>query len=243
MKYILKIKDLEIPFYIKNYKTAKTMKMYFREEYLSITKSPYISKREVDRFIKQNEERIYQEYKKIKELKYLKNGRWETGENILYNGELYKIFKSYQEKDNISVKIDKEARIFEIFLPKKIKKDEEIYWIQKSVKQLFKENMEILLQDKLRYWSKKTNISYNSVKVRDAKTKYGSCKPKTKALHFSSRLIMLKEEAIDVIIVHELCHIIYPNHSKQFYELVEKYIPNYNEINDYLKKNSNLIEI
>ena len=243
MKYILKIKDLEIPFYIKNYKTAKTMKMYFREEYLSITKSPYISKREIDRFIKQNEERIYQEYKKIKELKYLKNGRWETGENILYNGELYKIFKSYQEKDNISVKIDKEARIFEIFLPKKIKKDEEIYWIQKSVKHLFKENMEILLQDKLRYWSKKTNISYNSVKVRDSKTKYGSCKPKTKALHFSSRLIMLKEEAIDAIIVHELCHIIYPNHSKQFYELVEKYIPNYNEINDYLKKNSNLIEI
>ena len=104
-------------------------------------------------------------------------------------------------------------------------------------------NTEAILQEKLLYWSKKTNITYNSVKVRDAKTKYGSCTPKTKALHFSSRLVMLKEEAIDAIIVHELCHIVHPNHSKYFYNLVETYIPNYKEIDKYLKENSKLITI
>ena len=75
------------------------------------------------------------------------------------------------------------------------------------------------------------------------KQKYGSCIPKTKALHFSSRLVMLKEEAIDAIIVHELCHIVHPNHSKDFYNLVESYIPNYKEIDKYLKENSKLITI
>ena len=108
---------------------------------------------------------------------------------------------------------------------------------------LFKNNTEVVLQDRLPYWSKITNIEYNSVKVRDAKTKYGSCIPTKKAIHFTSRLIMLPKEAIDAVIVHELCHIIHPNHSKQFYELVEKYIPNYKQIDEYLKRNSYLITI
>lgn len=243
MQYILKIKDLNIPFCIKNYKTAKSMKMYFKEECLTITKSPYIPKKEVDKFIMQNEQKIYETYKKIIELKRLKKGRWENGQEILYNGNLYKISKLYHEVNTIFIKIDKEAKKFEIYLPKQIQREEEIYWIQKAVKKLFKENTEAILQERLPYWSNKTNILYNSVKVRDAKTKYGSCTPKTRALHFSSRLVMLKKEAIDAIIVHELCHIVYPNHSKNFYNLVETYIPDYKEIDKYLKENSQLITI
>lgn len=241
MQSIIKIKDLNIPFNIKNYKTAKTMKIYFKEEGLVVTKSPYIPKREVDKFIKQNEEKIYEKYKKIEELKSLKKERWETGQNILYNGNLYKIFKVYHDGNSISINIDKELKEFRIGIYKQIQ--DENYYIKNIIRKIFKENTEVILQEKLPYWSKITNISYNSVKVRDAKTKYGSCIPKTKALHFSSRLVMLKEEAIDAIIVHELCHIIHPNHSKEFYNLVKKYIPNYDEINNYLKKNSKLISI
>ena len=241
MKYILKIKDVEIPFCIKNYKTAKTMKIYFKEDSLIVTKSPYIPKREVDKLIKINEKKIYEEYKKIVEQKRLKKGRWETGQIILYNGEEYIIDVSYHERDIIRVRIEKEEKIFKILLPKEIQKDEEVLYIQRAVRKLFKENTEKILSQKLPYWSKKTNIDYNSVKVRDAKTKYGSCTPKTKALHFTSRLVMLKEEAIDAVIVHELCHIVHPNHSKDFYKLVERYIQNYKEIDQYLKSNSKYI--
>jgi len=241
MQYIIKIKDLEKPFNIKSYKTAKTMKIYFKEDGLTITKSPYVTKREIDKFIIQNEEKIYKEYKKILEQKVSKEERWKTGKEILYNGEIYTIIKIYNEQKTISIRIKKDKKQFEIVLPNRIKKEEEEYSIKKAVRQLFKENTEYILQERLSYWSKKTNITYNSVKVRDAKTKYGSCIPKEKALHFSSRLVMLSLEVIDAIIVHELCHIIHPNHSKEFYKLVERYIPNYKEIDIYLKKNGKLI--
>ena len=243
MQYILKIKEIEIPFCIKNYKTAKTMKIYFKEDCLIVTKSPYVPKKEVDKLIKINEKKIYEEYKKIVEQKRLKRGTWETGQIILYNGEEYIIDVSYHERDIIRVRIEKEEKIFKILLPKEIQKDEEVLYIQRAVRKLFKENTEKILSQKLPYWSKKTNIDYNSVKVRDAKTKYGSCTPKIKALHFTSRLVMLKEEAIDAVIVHELCHIVHPNHSKDFYKLVERYIPNYKELDRYLKMNSKYITI
>ena len=243
MQNIIKIKDLNIPFCIKNYKTSKSIKIYFKQDNLVITKSPYVSKKEVEKLIEKNKDKIYEEYKKIEELKRLKKGRWETGQIVLYKGEEYIINISYHEKNTVTIQIDEDNKIFKIILPKQIEENEKEIYIKKVVRKLFKENIEAILQERLPYWSKTTNISYNCVKVRDAKTKYGSCIPKTKALHFSSRLVMLKEEAIDAIIVHELCHIVHPNHSKEFYKLVEKYIPNYKEIDKYLKVNSKMITI
>lgn len=243
MQYKLKIKNLNIPLNIKNYKTSKSIKIYFKEDVLTITKSPYIPKIEVDKIIRINEQKIYEEYKRIIEAKENRKGRWEKGQIILYNGEEYIIDISYHDKNIVRVKIEKEKKKFCILLPKQIEKDEEELYIKIAVKKLFKSNTEAIIQERLPYWSKKTNITYNSVKVRDAKTKYGSCIPTKKALHFSSRLVMLSKEAIDAIIVHEICHIIHPNHGKEFYNLVEKYIPNYKEIDKYLKKNGNLITI
>lgn len=49
---------------------------------------------------------------------------------------------------------------------------------------------------------------------------------------------MLKPEGIDAVVVHELCHMAQPNHSNKFYELIEKYLPNYKEIDKYLKSTS-----
>ncbi len=244
MNYILKIKDLEIPLNIQNYKRSKSIKLYFKEGILKVTKSPYVHKREVDKLIKNNEEKIYEEYKKLKEKKSINSTRWENGSNILYKGEEYIINKHYNQKNNVRIEIDEELKKVEITLPLTIKetKEEEKY-ILNVIRKLFKNNTEIILQERLPYWSNVTRISYSSVSVKDAKTRYGSCVPSKKALHFSSRLVMLQKDEIDAVIVHELCHIVYPNHSKKFYELVEKYITNYKQIDKKLKKNGKLIEL
>lgn len=240
MNYILKVKDAEIPLSIQNYKKSKSIKLYFREGVLKVTKSPYISKKQVDRLIKNNEEKIYEEYKKILEKNNLSNEKWRTGDIILYKGKEYKINKKYDEKNSVRINLNEELKTFEILIPLSARENEEEY-ILKIIRKLFKNNTEVILKDRLPYWSKITKIDYTSVKVKDAKTRYGSCIPSKKALHFSSRLIMLPEKAIDAVIVHELCHIIHSNHSKNFYELVEKYIPNYKEIDKYLKRNNKLI--
>ena len=79
------------------------------------------------------------------------------------------------------------------------------------------------------------------IKIRDAITRYGSCMPNKRNLYFSSRLIMLPMDKVDAIIVHELCHIKYKYHNNDFYNLAEKYISNYIEIDKWLKKNGDNI--
>lgn len=237
----LKLKDKEIPINIKNYKNSKTVKIYFKSNILNVTKPKRLPMNIVFKMIKENEEDLYKKYLKIISSEVDTIKQWKTGEKIYYQGNEYKILREYRNTMNVSVRIEKQTKTMRIILPKIITQEEIKPYVDKTMKQLLKWNTEAMIAKRLPYWSKITGIKYNDVKVRDATSRYGSCIPSKKNLYFSSRLIMLPEDKVDAIIVHELCHMKYKNHNKQFYELVEQYIPNYKEIDKWLKDKGNLI--
>ena len=78
------------------------------------------------------------------------------------------------------------------------------------------------------------NVVPTSVKITGAKTRFGSCSGKN-ALCFSWRVMLYPEKAIDYVVVHELSHILYHDHSKEFWRTVEKYMPDYKEAEKILK--------
>ena len=73
------------------------------------------------------------------------------------------------------------------------------------------------------------------IKITSAKTRWGSCIAKN-SLCFSWRLMLLPDDIIDYIVVHELAHIRVKNHQKQFYDEVRRYMPDYRERELRLKK-------
>lgn len=93
------------------------------------------------------------------------------------------------------------------------------------------------LQYSVRHYEKEMGIKipYN-IKIRKMKTRYASNSLKTHSLTFQMNLIHYSKEIIDSIVVHELAHEFYRNHQKRFYQCVEKYFPNYKEVNLKLKK-------
>lgn len=243
-KLVIEVKDKKIPTILRNFKNAKTIKMYFSGTTLNITKPKYVSNKVISKMIDENKENIYNQYLKIMSTENNIIKHWITGEHILYKGEFYKINREEIKENTIELEIQEKEKIFNIKVSQNVKDEELIkYNIDKIIKNLFKNNTECIIQERLPYWSKITNLQYKSFNVRDAKTKYGSCKPDTKQLYFSSRLIMLPEDKIDAIIVHELCHIVHRNHNQDFYNLVKEYIPNYQEIDKWLKTNSYKIMI
>lgn len=82
---------------------------------------------------------------------------------------------------------------------------------------------------KVDYFSKIMGVEPKSIKITSAKTRYGSCSSQN-TLNFSLYLMDKDERFIDYVVVHELAHIKHHNHSKQFYEFVQRFIPNYKEI-------------
>ena len=236
MKY-LKIKDLEIPIEIKSYKNSKSIKFYFKGNTLEVTKPKRLSMIALANILKQEEEKLYNKYKEILASEVSTIKQWTTGEMFYYRGEKFTIIRENMNTRTIEVNLEIKQKQVIIKVPNNLSQQQVKIYVDKLVKNLLKSNTEAVISERLPYWSKITQIDYNEVKIRDAITKYGSCMPSKKNLYFSSRLVMLPEDKIDAIIVHELCHMKHKNHNEEFYDLVGKYIPNYKEIDKWLKIN------
>jgi len=83
-----------------------------------------------------------------------------------------------------------------------------------------------LLPAKVEHYAGLLNVTPTAVKVGCAKTRWGSCSAKN-SLNFSWRLMLVDEDAIDYVVVHELAHIKEHNHGKRFWAIVESILPDY----------------
>lgn len=84
------------------------------------------------------------------------------------------------------------------------------------------------------YFNQFTGGSYNRITIRDQKTRWGSCSAKG-TLSFNWRLMLAPPSIPDYVIVHELCHLTYMNHSAAFWKKVESVYPDYRSARKWLK--------
>ncbi len=68
-------------------------------------------------------------------------------------------------------------------------------------------------------------------------SRWGSCHTRGEKITINTRLLLAPEKILDAVIIHELCHFIYPNHSADFWRLVRRSCPDYSERNRWLKTN------
>jgi predicted metal-dependent hydrolase len=71
-------------------------------------------------------------------------------------------------------------------------------------------------------------LEYRSLSVRDQRTRWGSCSP-AGHLSFSWRLVMAPPEVRDHIVVHELCHLRVPSHSRDFWRMLDRVRPDWRD--------------
>lgn len=91
-----------------------------------------------------------------------------------------------------------------------------------------------ILPQRVAHWSAVTGLHPTGLKVTTARKRYGSCSGRD-SLCFSCFLMERPQAAIDLVVVHELCHIAVKNHGKDFYALLATYLPDYKEREKLLK--------
>ena len=95
--------------------------------------------------------------------------------------------------------------------------------LDKKLKKFFLD----LITKRVEYYSSLMKVPLYKVRVNNAKTRFGSNSKKTKTINFSTMLMAYSIEIIDSVVVHELAHILFYDHSKNFYNVVYKYCPSY----------------
>jgi predicted metal-dependent hydrolase len=98
-----------------------------------------------------------------------------------------------------------------------------------------REQARTLVENRLSYFNKFYNFKINRIAIKNTSTRWGSCSSKGN-LNFNYKIIYLRKELADYLIVHELCHLGEFNHSKRFVALVKKTIPDYVNINKELRR-------
>lgn len=103
-----------------------------------------------------------------------------------------------------------------------------------KIKALAEQALEII-PTRVEYFARIIGVTYGNITIRNQKTRWGSCSSKGN-LNFNYQLYYLPDELLDYVVIHELAHRRYMDHSKEFWAEVEKYCPDYRERRQQLKK-------
>ena len=155
----------------------------------------------------------------------------------------------YSKIKNIYIQI-KDGKVI-VKAPRRVSKKEiekileqKSEWIQKAVeketkkqekKPLYtKEEFKEIVEKNANELVKQTGLVPNKITIKKIKYAWGSCSNK-KNITINLELIKYSEQSIRYVILHEFCHIKYMNHSKDFWNLVEKYMPDYKQVKKEFK--------
>ena len=96
------------------------------------------------------------------------------------------------------------------------------------------------IPERVAHFAKLIDVDYGRITIRNQKTRWGSCSSKGN-LNFNCLLMLAPPEIIDYVVVHELCHRKEMNHSKDFWNEVEKILPDYKDSVKWLKEEGSCI--
>lgn len=198
------------------YKNNKNMYLRVKDDLnIYITAPKYMSKNDIEKFINDN---ILSITKMIKSKESVINS---NKDKFLFLGKKYDICyindKSIYFGDN------------RVFIGKGINIDN---YLKKECFKVFNDEF-IKCLDSFK------EINYiPKLRIRKMSTKWGVCNVTKKVITLNSELIKIDIKYLNYVIYHELSHLVYPNHSKDFWFLVEHYVPNYK---NYKKEMKNIL--
>lgn len=152
-----------------------------------------------------------------------------SGASILYLGKTHRL--QAVKEDFEGIKFDQDFIISKKNLSQAADLMHE--WYLKQARQI--------ITPKVEYYTKNLGVDYNSVLISELKFRWGSCTPKNN-LNFNWRLVKAPMRVVEYIIVHELAHLIEPNHTADFWKIVKAQLPHYQKSKEWLKEFGELLE-
>ena len=92
-----------------------------------------------------------------------------------------------------------------------------------------------MLEDDVAAAAAALGVHPTGLAIRDPRTRWGSCSSRG-TLSFSWRLVLAPPEVLRYVAVHEVCHLVEPNHQPQFWALVERLLPGWREQRTWLRR-------
>ena len=109
--------------------------------------------------------------------------------------------------------------------------------IRNALVRWYKRQAEQKIQEKVKRYAPIVGVEPLGVTIKTFKSRWGSCTPKGE-LEFNWLIMLAPNRMVDYVVVHELCHLIHHDHSPEFWQEVNRVMPDYQECRAWLRENS-----
>jgi len=160
--------------------------------------------------------------------------KYVSGESFRYLGKQYRLKVIKADQPVPAVKLKK--GYLEVHLSGKTDQAK----IKKALDDWFRKKARDLLAERFQAYLKKTKLKLRQepvLDIRKMKTRWGSCTNGSKVI-LNPELIHVPSRCIDYVIAHEICHVIEHNHSKRFYHLLAREMPDWKAVQKKLNASS-----
>lgn len=151
-----------------------------------------------------------------------------SGEDFRYLGRSYRL-KVVQSKEEC-VKLQR--GYLELF----VKDKSDLERKKKLVYEWYNEKAMLYFFNILQGFNKIVKQDIKNVKIRQMKTRWGSCNPYKSYINLNIELIKKPKACIEYVVFHELVHLLYPDHSKKFYDYLTLYMPDWQKRKEILER-------
>ena len=170
----------------------------------------------IDRFVQEKSHWIQVHQARVLEAQACRNGfRLQDGDSMMFCGSPYRVILTEQRR----LSLDLEQKT--LTLP-----DLPVDQLVPGVQRIYKRAGLPWIEQRLAHWAERMQITYGRVTISSAVRRWGSCSSKGD-IHISWLLLFAPEKAMDYVLIHELCHRVEFNHSRAFWALVGRYMPDY----------------
>jgi len=223
----------------------KTICMSVNKDGSVTVKAPrlYPTEKEIADFVEQKAEWIIKQRERQQEREDMKLvRRFETDYSFPYLGEERLVEMQSAKKTNITYEDNKiiiKTPAYEALEVdyEALENEEKIKKLQNDLKKWYKKQAYAYVSKRVDYYKDIVGVTVTSISIKSRKSQWGSCDSNGN-LTFSWRLVMARPEAIDYVVIHELCHRKYMDHSKKFWNEVQKYMPDFKVQKQWMEENA-----
>ena len=97
--------------------------------------------------------------------------------------------------------------------------------LARRIEALYKGEVDAAAPGLIHLYETKMGVSVSRLSVRSMRTRWGSCTPKTGAIRLALELAAYPPECLDMVVAHELTHLLEPSHNARFHALLDTYCP------------------
>ena len=189
----------------------KTIAIYIQECRVVVRAPLRAPARDIDSFVESKQKWIGKHLALQNERKANRDAfKLDYGSIVLYLGREYRIDSDNKENT--------------LYMPPEQSREQ----IREKLVRIYKEYAQDHITKRVAHFSPIIGVYPKNIRIGSAKRSWASCTSSGR-LTFSWRLMMAPPDAIDYVVVHELAHIMQPNHSQKFWKIIERILPDWKE--------------